>query len=158
MSAGGNLAAAVTHLARERGGPSLSFQFLVYPPLDYRAETPSRCETTDPLFFDRADVAWTWNHYLAGEADGENPLASPLRAADLSGLPPALVITAEHDPLRDEGELYAARLKAAGVPTELIRFDGMVHAFYSQTGVLDAAERAQQITADALRKALFFRA
>jgi acetyl esterase len=153
-SVGGNLAAAITHVARENGAPSLRFQLLVYPPLDYRADTPSMRETADPVFFDCNDVAWCWGHYLARDDDGESPLASPLCAADVRDLPPALVITAEYDPLRDEGELYAARLAAADVPTELVRFEGMVHGFYSMNGVLDAAEQAQVVTVAALRRAL----
>lgn len=157
VSAGGNLAAACAQIARARGAPRLRFQFLVYPPLDYRADTPSMRETADPVFFDRSDLAWCWSHYLATDSDGENPLASPLRAPDVRGLPPTLVITAELDPLRDEGELYAARLAAAGVPTELLRFDGMVHGFYSMNGVFHAAEQAQAITAAALRRALALR-
>ena len=119
-SSGGNLAAAVAMLARDRSGPSLAFQLLVYPPLDHRAATPSRREPVERPFFGPEDVAWCWSHYLADPADGESPSASPLRAGDLGGLPPALVITAEFDPLRDEGELYAARLREAGVPTELV--------------------------------------
>jgi len=154
VSAGGNLAAACAQLAHGRGAPSLRLQFLVYPPLDYRADTPSMRETVDPVFFDRDDLAWCWAHYLARDSDGESPLASPLRASNVGGLPPTLVITAELDPLRDEGELYAARLAAAGVPTELVRFDGMVHGFYSMNGVLGAAEQAQATTAAALRRAL----
>jgi acetyl esterase len=154
VSAGGNLAAACAQLAHGRGAPSLRLQFLVYPPLDYRADTPSMRETVDPVFFDRNDLAWCWTHYLARDSDGESPLASPLRAPNVCGLPPALVITAELDPLRDEGELYASRLAAAGVPTELVRFEGMVHGFYSMNGVLGAAEQAQAVTAAALRRAL----
>jgi acetyl esterase len=153
-SAGGNLAAAVTQLAREQQEPRLRFQLLVYPALDYRSDTGSMRDTVDPTFFDRTDAAWCWGHYLAREQDGESPLASPLRAADVRGLPPALVITAEWDPLRDEGEQYAARLEGAGVPTELICFDGMMHGFYSMNGVLGAAEQAQAVTAAALRNAL----
>jgi acetyl esterase len=155
VSAGGNLAAAVTLLARDRGHPPLRFQFLVYPPLEHLADTPSRRVTVDPLFFDRDDVEWCWRHYLRDAGDGESPLASPLRAVDLSGLPDALVITAERDPLRDEGELYAARLAAAGVATEVVCYDGMVHGFYSQGGVLDAAADAQERTAAALRHVLY---
>jgi acetyl esterase len=153
-SAGGNLAAAVARLALEKGGPSLRLQILVYPLLNYRADTPSMQETVDTVFFDRDDVAWCWAHYLRRESDGDSPLASPLRAPDVRGLAPALVITAEIDPLRDQGERYAARLAAAGVPTELVRFEGMVHGFYSMSGVLGAAERAQAVTAAALRRAL----
>jgi acetyl esterase/lipase len=153
-SAGGNLAAAVARLALEKGGPGLRLQILVYPLLDYRFDTPSVQETVDTVFFDRDDVAWCWAHYLRRESDGDSPLASPLRAHDVQGLAPALVITAEIDPLRDQGERYAARLAAAGVPTELVRFEGMVHGFYSMSGVLGAAERAQAVTAAALRRAL----
>jgi acetyl esterase len=153
-SVGGNLAAAVTQLARERGGPKLRFQLLVYPPLDYRAGTRSLRETVDPVFFDRDDVAWCWGHYLARDEDGADPRASPLRAEDVRGLPAALVITAGWDPLRDESELYAARLAAAGVPTELACFEGMVHGFYSLNGVLGDAQRAQAATAAAFRRAL----
>jgi acetyl esterase len=153
-SAGGNLAAATALLARERGRPRLRLQVLVYPLLDHRADTPSMRDTVDPLFFDRRDVAWCWTNYLTCAADGDSPLASPLRARDLRGLPPALVITASADPLRDEGELYAARLASAGVPTERVRFDGMVHGFYSMNGVLCAAEQAQAVTAASLRRAL----
>ncbi len=152
-SAGGNLAAAVAPVARTRGGPQLAFQLLVYPPLDYRADTPSMAETFDPLFFNAQDAAWCWSHYLAREADGENPLASPLRARDLRGLPPALVITAELDPLRDEGELYARRLVEAGVPGEAVRFEGVVHGFFSSADRLDAAVQAQALAASSLARA-----
>ena len=152
-SSGGNLAAAVALLARDRGGPRLSFQLLVYPPLDHRAESPSMRQWPEPPFFSPEDVAWCWSHYLADAADGESPLASPLRARYLQGLPPALVITAELDPLRDEGELYAARLREAGVAVELVRFDGMVHGFFSLSDRLDAAAEAQALAAAALKTA-----
>jgi acetyl esterase len=151
-SSGGNLAAAVAMLARDRG-PSLVFQLLVYPPLDHRATTPSMREPSQRPFFGPADVAWCWSHYLADPSDGESPSASPLRAGDLRGLPPALVITAEFDPLRDEGELYAARLREDGVPTELVRFDGVMHGFFSLADELDAAIEAQELAASALRRA-----
>jgi len=152
-SAGGNLAAAVALLAREREGPAVALQLLVYPPLDHRADTPSMHEPLDPLFFGREDLAWCWSHYLAEPDDGDNPLASPLRAHDLRGLPAALVITAELDPLRDQGELYTARLNEAGVPAELARFDGAVHGFFSKGDRFDAAAEAQALAASALRRA-----
>jgi acetyl esterase len=151
-SSGGNLAAAVAMLGRDRGGPSLAFQLLVYPPLDHRAATPSRRERVERPLFGPEDVAWCWSHYLADPADGGSPSASPLRASDLGGLPPALVITAEVDPLRDEGELYAARLREAGVPAELVRFAGVMHGFFSLAGDLDAAVEAQELAASALRR------
>jgi acetyl esterase len=153
-SSGGNLAAAVALLARDRGGPPLVFQLLVYPPLDHRAATTSMRAEFDYPFFSGDDMAWCWDHYLADRADGESPLASPLRAADLRGLPPALVITAEHDPVRDEAELYAAGLREANVPARLVRFQGVMHGFFSLANRLDAAAEAQALAAAALRDVL----
>jgi acetyl esterase/lipase len=152
-SAGGNLAAGVALLARERKGPKLVLQLLVYPPLDHRADTSSIRQPLDPLLLGARDVAWCWSHYLADPADGDDPLASPLRAADLRGLPAALVITAELDPLRDQGESYAARLDEAGVATERVRFDGAVHGFFSKAERFDAAADAQALAAAGLRRA-----
>jgi acetyl esterase len=152
-SAGGNLAAAVALLARERGAPQLVFQLLVYPLLDHRAETASMREPIDPAFLGPRDVAWCWSHYLAEPGDGASPFASPLRACDLRGLPPALVLTAEHDPLRDEGTLYAARLRDAGVPVESLRFDGVAHGFFSRPDRYDAAVEAQARAAAILGRA-----
>ena len=152
-SAGGNLAAAVALLARQRGAPKLALQLLVYPPLDYRADAPPSEDETDPLLFGSRDVWWCWSHYLADAADGDDPLASPLRADDLRGLPPALVVTAELDPLRPQGELYAARLVEAGVGTDLVRFDGAIHGFFSKPDRFDAARDAQALAAAALRRA-----
>jgi acetyl esterase len=149
-SAGGNLAAAVTLLARE-GGPRLAAQLLVYPNTDYLSDTPSLRENTDPYLFNRTSVDWYWGHYLADPADGGDPLASPLRADDLSGLPPALVITAEFDPLRDQAEEYAAALAKAGVPVVASRYDGMVHGFFCMSGELAAGRRALAEAASFLR-------
>jgi acetyl esterase len=151
-SAGGNLAAAVTLLCRDTG-PRLAHQLLVYPNTDHGADTASRRESVDPLLFNRTSVDWYWGHYLRSPADGADPLASPLRAPDLSGLPPATVVTAEYDPLRDEGEAYAARLAAAGVPVELRRFDGMIHGFFAMSGDLDQGREAVAWAADRLRAA-----
>jgi acetyl esterase len=152
-SAGGNLAAATALLARERGGPEIAHQVLVYPNTDHAADTPSARECTDPLLFNRRSVTWYWGHYLAG-ADGADPLASPLRAADLSGLPGATVLTAQYDPLRDEGERYADRLREAGIPVALRRYDGMAHGFFTMTGVLEEAREAHAWIAARLRAAL----
>jgi acetyl esterase len=134
-SAGGNLAAAVTLLARGDGEPDLAAQLLVYPNTDQSGETGSMRECDDPLLFNRTSVGWYRGHYLADPADARDPLASPLLAEDLGGLPPALVITAEYDPLRDEGERYASRLRDAGVPTELTRYDGMIYGFFAMSAV-----------------------
>jgi acetyl esterase len=153
-SSGGNLAAAVALLARRRGGPRIRFQLLVYPPLDRQGDRASSRSIADPVFLDGSDVAWCWSHYLAQEVDGADPLASPLREPELAGLPPALVITAERDPLRDEGERYARRLTEAGVATELVRFDGVVHGFFSLGDRLETAREAQALAAAALGKAL----
>jgi acetyl esterase len=152
-SAGGNLAAAVTLLARE-GGPRLAAQLLVYPNTDYLSDTPSLRENTDPYLFNRTSVGWYWGHYLADPADGSRPLASPLRADDLSGLPPALVVTAEFDPLRDQAEEYAAALAKAGVPVVALRYDGMVHGFFCMSGELAAGRRALAEAAAFLRDRL----
>ena len=150
-SAGGNLAAAVTLLARAAGRPALAGQLLVYPNTDQLADDASLRENDDPWLFNRRSVAWYARHYLTAPDDAANPLASPLRAADLSALPPALVITAEHDPLRDQGEAYARRLAAAGVPVELSRYPGMVHGFFTMTGTVDAARGALDQAAGQLR-------
>ncbi|MFC7242232.1 alpha/beta hydrolase [Catellatospora aurea] len=151
-SAGGNLAAAVTLLAREDGDLALAGQLLVYPNTDHRSHTASLRESTDPYLFNATSVAWYWANYLATPEDGLNPLASPLRADSLAGLPPALVVTAEYDPLRDQAEEYARRLGREGVPVTLTRYDGMVHGFFCMSGDLDAGRRALTQAATQLRK------
>ncbi|MBT2507694.1 alpha/beta hydrolase [Streptomyces sp. ISL-98] len=152
-SAGGNLAAAITLMARDAGGPSILAQLLVYPNTDYRADTPSRRENTDPLLFNDKSVQWYWDNYLTSPEDGRNPLVSPLRATSHAGLPQALVITAEYDPLRDEGEQYAQRLRDSGVPVESTRYPGVAHGFFAMAGVLDAGSRALEQAAAYLRTA-----
>jgi acetyl esterase len=152
-SSGGNLAAAVALLSRDQGGPAVAHQLLVYPNTDYQAGTPSMREMDDQYFFNRSSVRWYWGMYLAAPEEGASPLASPLRADDLSGLPAATVITAEYDPLRDEAEAYATRLRMAGVPAEVVRYDGMMHGFFTMTGVLDTARVAVLTAADRLRDA-----
>ena len=149
-SAGGNLAAASTLLAREDGGPRLAGQLLVYPNTDYFSDTPSLRENTDPWLFNQTSVAWYWDHYLASPEDGRNPLASPLLADDLGGLPPALVITAEYDPIRDQGEQYAERL-ARPVFRYADPLRGMVHGFFAMSGALDGGKRALAQAAGQLR-------
>lgn len=148
-SAGANLAAALTLASRDAGSPDLGLQVLVYPPLLHGSDTESmRGEGLQS--FDGRDVGWCWSHYLARTADGEDPLASPLRATDLSGLPPALIVTAEHDPLRDEAELYADRLRMAGVDVEAVRVAGAAHGFFSDTD--ETATSAQRVVAAALSR------
>jgi acetyl esterase len=150
-SAGGNLAAVVAQQTRER---ALAAQLLVYPNTSYRADTESLRDNDDRWLFNRHSVDWYWRNYLTDPEHGRDPRVSPLLAPDLSGLPPALVITAEYDPLRDEGEQYAERLRTAGVPVELTRYDGMAHGFFTMSGVLPDARRAVAQAAEYLRKNL----
>jgi acetyl esterase len=153
-SAGGNLAAAVTLMARDRGGPKIAFQLLIYPVTDQSFETPSYHENAEGYGLTRKQMMWFSGHYLRGPADADDPLASPLRAESLRGLPPALVITAGYDPLRDEAEQYAVRLKAAGVEVQVERYPGLIHGFFGMTASIDAAGDAIRKAGDALRSAL----
>lgn len=150
-SAGGNLATVVAQRARDHGGPALVYQLLVYPVTNYGYDTASYRENADGYLLTRDAMVWFWNHYLRSAADGDNPLASPLRANDLRGLPPAMVLTAEFDPLRDEGETYAMRLQEAGVPVTLKRYAGTIHGFFSLGAVLDQGKQAIADAAAALR-------
>ncbi|MGP4026948.1 alpha/beta hydrolase [Actinomadura sp. 3N407] len=127
-SAGGALAAAVALRARDEGGPPLVFQMLLYPVLDDRMDTPSMRAFTEPPLFNRTDVEHMWRHYLGGRV-GVPAYAAPARAADLSGLPPAYVLVAEFDPLRDEDLAYAHRLIVSGVSTEVHHVPGACHGF-----------------------------
>jgi acetyl esterase len=130
-SAGGNLAAAVALMARDRGGPALVHQTLVYPVTDGKMATASYQRCASGYGLSQDTMTWYWKQYLASEADRENPYAAPARASDLSGLPPALVITGGYDVLADEGEAYANAMSAAGVPTTHSRYDGMIHGFFN---------------------------
>jgi len=153
-SAGGNLAAVVSLMAKERGGPPLVYQLLVYPVTDhYKAGKPSYQENAEGYFLTKDLMAWFWEHYLKSEDEAKHPYAAPLQASDLSGLPPALVITAEFDPLRDEGEAYAARLKEAGVSVTLTRYAGMIHGSMTMAGALDQGKEVIAQSAEALRAA-----
>jgi acetyl esterase len=153
-SAGGNLAAAVCLKARDEQGPSLAYQLLIYPVTDYGWDKPSCLENAEGYLLQRETMRWFWGHYLASEADGDNPLVSPLRAPDLSGLPPALIVTAEFDPLRDDGELYGQRLREAGVPVKVSRYDGMIHGFFYMAGVLDQTKNLYDEIGTEVRAAL----
>jgi acetyl esterase len=152
-SAGGNLAAVVAQIARDRGQPALKFQLLIYPATDAACDTPSYSENADGYLLTKDAMQWFWNHYMGSDADRSNPRLSPLRASNLVGLPAALVITAELDPLRDEGERYAKRLQAAGVPAQLTRYDGMMHGFFAMAARIDQGRKAVQQAAAALRTA-----
>ncbi len=153
-SAGGNLAAVVAMMARDRGGPPLRFQLLLYPVTNHAFDTRSYRENGEGYFLTEAAMRWYWDQYLADPADGNSPYASPLRATDLDGLPPAMVVTAEYDPLRDEGEEYGRRLTQAGVPTTIRREDGLIHGFSSFAPLLEQARIANDRAFAALGGAL----
>ena len=141
-SAGGNLAAAVCLMAKDRGGPALGMQLLVYPVTDRDFQTGSYGDNADGYQLTRDTMIWYWDQYLANDADVGNAYAAPLQAQDLQGLPTAVVITAEYDPLRDEGEAYAHRLEAAGVPTTCTRYSGMIHGFFGMSAAVDKGKDA----------------
>jgi len=153
QSAGGCLAAGLTMLARDRGGPALAYQLLLAPALDNRANTPSAHAITDPRVINRKTVLAMWPAYL-GDADETIQAAVPGRAVDLSGLPPAFVLTCELDPLRDEGIDYARRLIAAGVSTELHLIPGAFHLFEGFAPDSELARRTTEIWVRATEMAL----
>lgn len=151
-SAGGNLAAVVALMARDRSGPQIIFQLLVNPVTDANFDTNSYRANAEGYLLTRDSMIWFWDHYCPPDQRA-NPYASPLRADDLGNLPPALVLTAEFDPLRDEGEAYAARLEAAGVTTECVRYDGLIHGFFAMAGVFDAGKPSVERACQALKAA-----
>ena len=153
-SAGGNLAAVVSQIARDSGGPKLVFQLLIYPGTDMMMNLPSVDENADGPLLTKAAMHWFVDNYLNGEEDRTNPLASPLLASSLKDLPPAFIITAECDPLRDEGEAYALRLEEAGVPVDVEQYEGMPHGFFSFGAVLDGGRRAFADATGRLRSAV----
>ena len=153
-SAGGNLAAVTALLAQERGGPTIAYQLLVYPMCDLVGDHPSMRENADGYLLSASRIEWFIRSYLPDGADRTDPHISPLYAADLHGQPPAGVITAELDPLRDEAEAYAARLSAAGVPTELTRHEGLVHGFLRMGGLSPRAREASAQAVASLRAAV----
>jgi acetyl esterase len=154
-SAGGNLAAVSALRARDSGGPHVALQVLVYPVADCDLDRRSYRECDgDELIVNRRDMVWFWDHYAADPASRSNPYASPLRAPSLSGLPPVYLVTAEHDPLRDEGFAYADRLRAARVPVEHRHYGSQIHGFFTFTGVLDDADKAVAEAGSAIRSAV----
>jgi acetyl esterase len=152
-SAGGNLASVVSILARDAGGPDIKFQALIYPVTNCSFDTPSYSENAEGYLLTKDSMVWFWGHYLNNEAEGKSVQASPLCAEDLSNLPPALVITAEFDPLRDEGNAYAKALKAAGVDVQHQQYEGQIHGFYANPGIEDGQEAARWV-GQAVAKAL----
>ncbi len=151
-SAGGNMATVVAMRCRDAGGPALAGQVLLYPVTDLSSfDTASHRELGEGYFLTGGAMDWFTGHYLASADHKRHSEVSPLLAPDVSGLPPALVITAEFDPLRDEGEAYAERLKKAGVPVTVSRYPGMIHGFVSMRGVLSGGRQGIAETAQFLR-------
>lgn len=126
-SAGGNLSAVVSQMARDKGGPAIAAQVLHVPVTDHNYSYPSYTENAEGMLLTRDSMVWFWDHYLPNAEAGQEAYASPIKAADLSGLAPALIQTAEFDPLRDEGEAYGAAIEAAGGDVTVHRYDGVVH-------------------------------
>ncbi len=153
-SAGGNLAAVVAQQLRDSGGPALAAQLLVYPATDVLGDFASRFSNGEGYFLDLPTMAWFMEQYAADPAHHADPRLSPMRASSLEGLPPAVVVTAEYDPLRDEGEAYAAALEQAGVRVESRRFDGMIHGFIDMGPHSEGAQAAVDETCALFAKLL----
>ncbi|SFS68633.1 alpha/beta hydrolase [Halostagnicola kamekurae] len=149
-SAGGNLAAATALLARDRDGPDIAAQLLIYPVTGDATETESYEENGEGYFLTAEEMAWFEDHYLADDVQRGNVYATPRRAADLSGLPPATILTAGFDPLRDDGAAYADRLEAAGVPVTYHNYDDMIHGFFGMVQEPANFERAHEAYSDAI--------
>lgn len=148
VSSGGNLAAAVTHLANDEDGPEIDYQVLMCPVTDFAFDTESYAENKEGYLLSEADMRWFWRHYLPHPLCGNNPYASPLRACDFSAVPPATVLTAGFDPLRDEGRRYAERLRDAGVPVQYRNYEQMIHGFVSRLNGPTKLSRAREALAD----------
>jgi len=154
-SSGGNLATVSALRAREAGGPAIALQVLVYPVVDCDLTRPSYAEHSDTkLIVNKAEMVWFWDHYVPDEAERAHPYASPIRASGLEGLPPAYILIAQHDPLRDEGLSYAAALEAAGVPVTVARHDHQIHAFFPLVNLMESADRAVAEAGAAIRDAV----
>jgi acetyl esterase len=153
-SSGGNLAAVVARWARERGGPVLAAQVLIYPVTDHGFDTPSYGAAATGYGLTRDSMRWYWEQYLADPSQAGSPDASPLRARDLSGLAPALVITCALDPLASEGSAYAAALSSAGVRVEHIEEPDMIHGYIRMAGVIGRARKSWDDCARFLRREL----
>jgi acetyl esterase len=153
-SAGGNLAAVVAQISRDRGSPRLAFQLLIYPVVDRDDNRLSLQEFAQGYLLTRPGMDYFWAHYLPKPEDGRHPHASPIQAESLAGLPPALVITAECDPIRDQGEAYAKRLQESGVAAATRRYEGAIHSFFNLSGAIDTGRQAIADAGDALKTAL----
>lgn len=149
-SAGGNLAAATTLMVRDRGGPELSGQILLYPVVDAKADYPSMREHAEGYFLHTAALSWFWDHYLSAATDRNNPYASPIDG-NLANLPRTLIVSMEYDPSRDEGEAYGAKLAAAGVDVRITRMDGLIHGALWSSGAVPRADELYAEIASFLR-------
>ena len=156
-SAGGNLAAVMCLKARDENGPGIHFQLLLYPVVDADMTRQSYIDNAEGYLLETSTMHWFWDYYCPDVTQRQDPLASPMRAASHADLPPALVVTAEFDPLRDEGELYAETLRAAGTEAQAVRYDGLVHDFFATAQMFEASrpgfehackELAQQLALD----------
>lgn len=153
-SAGGNLAAVVARWSAEQGGPDVLLQVLICPVTDSDTGSLSYTDPANQLLLDRDEMIWFWDQYVPDPAARRHPDASPLQAVFLTGVPPAVILTAEHDVLRDEGELYAMRLVQAGVPVEHRRFAGQIHGFLGRIGVLPGSADGLRYIAEHAGRAL----
>ncbi len=153
-SAGGNLAAVVALDARERGLPQPRLQLLVYPVTDYEFDSAAMIDNAEGYFLEAEGMRWFYDLYARTPADFDDARFSPMRAADLSGLARAVVVTAEYDPLRDQGEAYARRLAAAQVPTEAVRAEGLIHGFFGMHEFMPPGQESWDVAVAALRDAL----
>jgi acetyl esterase len=155
-SAGGNLAAVVTNLAKGKKAPSICYQLLLYPSTKLAGEpTVSMKENSEGYFLTSGTMAWFRDCYLNSEEDKQNPKASPMLFGNFKDLPPTLVITAEYDPLRDEGEEYADKLAEAGVQVEKVRYNGTIHGFISMAAVINQGKEALNKAGNALKNAFY---
>jgi acetyl esterase len=153
-SAGGNLATVTCLRMRDAGGPSIAFQLLLYPWVDFQANLPSRQDNAEGYYLTATHLRWFERQYLNEPIEAAHPHVSPLRAENLADLPPAMVVTAEYDPLRDEGEAYGRRLAEAGVPTQVYRAGGLFHAFLAMVDFLPGAREAVEAACAAVHSAV----
>jgi acetyl esterase len=155
-SAGGTQATVVAMMARDRAKPRIRLQVLIYPITDYNFDTPSYLQNAEDYMLTRDLMMWFWNQYLENKPVVDHPYVSPVRAENLNHLPEALILTAEYDPLRDEGEAYAKRLQEAGIKVTVTRYDGMIHGFIRMTSRLDKARQALDEITGTLKRVLKF--
>jgi acetyl esterase len=153
-SAGGNLSAVVSLKARDTGGPKINFQCLLYPVTDCDFSRGSYTENGEGYILETKTMHWFWDIYCPDQAQRKEAFASPLRADNLSKLPPALIVTAEYDPLRDEGEAYAEALDAAGTEATVLRYDGLVHDFLATSAMFECSRKGLQATVSAIKQHL----